>query len=291
MSSSTSRVGLTTPLRAYASALQWRLLLLWLAGLLLPTAILTLPISGMLSRHMDNSVHSLALAQRLDVNAFADMLGVLRAISPVLGNASLLATIVALLLSPLLTGMAITAVRAGRAPGFGDLLRGGVSEYGRLFRLLLVGILPMIVAFVIATAAYGYLGERDLEAIVPADVKTLGWLALAATLFAFLIAHASVEAARAQFAADGQLRSAFRAWGRGLKQLLRRPFATLGQYLLVTAIGLAIAGALAVWRINIPHANSLGLAGAFALAQLIVLSTAWMRTARLYALTEVVRSR
>jgi hypothetical protein len=106
----------------------------------------------------------------------------------------------------------------------------------------------------------------------------------------FVLAQAIVESGRAAFVADTGLRSATRAFGRGIMQLLRRPFSTLTSYVLISVIGYAIALALGVGRIHTPAVGFAGLVLAVLLAQLVVLVIGWVRVARLYALAEVARS-
>jgi len=99
-----------------------------------------------------------------------------------------------------------------------------------------------------------------------------------------------VESGRAAFIADGNLRSSTRAFGRGFMQLLRRPFSTLLCYLLISAIGYAVALALGVGRVHTPALGVTGLVLAILLAQLVVLVLGWVRVARVFALAEVARS-
>lgn len=58
---------------AARAALQWRLLLLWLACLLLPAALAALPVWMLLARELDHSVHVPALARALDMIALTDL--------------------------------------------------------------------------------------------------------------------------------------------------------------------------------------------------------------------------
>ena len=50
-----------------ARAFQWRLLLLWTLGLLVPTFVVTLPFAQLLAERLDHSVHVQALATRFDI--------------------------------------------------------------------------------------------------------------------------------------------------------------------------------------------------------------------------------
>jgi hypothetical protein len=280
------KAGFGTFFRAAGAALQWRLMLLWLIALLVPTAIATYPVSAALGPQLDNSLLAAGLATGFDTAAFTDVMMSLSDVQPALMAAIFTGLVLTLLLGPLMTCMVSTAIRSGRKPGFAELLQGGVVEYGRQFRVLLIGGIVVILAATAGMGLMGLVGKGAAKAIVETELDTKAMWASIAAVVMFAIAMAVLDAARAQFAADSTLRSAFRAYGRGLKQLLRRPIATLGLFVLITVIGLALAALFGVWRIS---AGSV-LVG-FLLAQLIALSTAWMRTARLYALTEVATSR
>ena len=65
--------GLKGLLHALRPALQWRLLLLWLLALLLPTLVAALPVWSMLGAAFDRSAHAHALARSLDLVAIADL--------------------------------------------------------------------------------------------------------------------------------------------------------------------------------------------------------------------------
>jgi hypothetical protein len=106
-----------------------------------------------------------------------------------------------------------------------------------------------------------------------------------------LLAHATVDSARALLGNDRRRRSAFLAWWHGCKLLVRRPLAVFGAYLVVTLIGLAIAALLALARVHVPALGTGGTLGALALGQLLVLVLGWMRNARLFALMAVARER
>jgi hypothetical protein len=60
--------------------------------------------------------------------------------------------------------------------------------------------------------------------------------------------------------------SPVKAWWRGLRLVFARPVATLGSYMLITAVGLILLALLGIARINSPHATFSGshFASAFA---------------------------
>jgi len=106
----------------------------------------------------------------------------------------------------------------------------------------------------------------------------------------FVLAHAMVDSARAAFIVDPGLRSATRALGRGLMQLLRRPLGTLLSYVIVGAIGSAVALAFGVARLQTTAVGLGGFLLALLFTELAVLAVGWMRVARLFALAAVGRS-
>lgn len=276
-------------LHALRPALQWRLMLLWLLALLLPTLVAALPLWRMLGAAFDRSVHAPGMARRLDLVAITDVIGLHGQHAASLAAGGLVALVMTLLLSPLLTGAAITAARAPAPLGFAALAAGGVRAYGRLIRMLVWAIVPLGFAVflggVAIDAAADYAGSSALEA--PANHAALAATVVAAALA--LLAHATLDAGRAVLALDRRRTSAVLAWGSGLRLLARRPFAMLGFYLAITAGGLALAAALAVARLNLPALGAGSFAGGLVLAQLAVLVLAWMRCVRLFGLMELAR--
>ncbi|WP_426322243.1 hypothetical protein [Pseudoduganella sp. R-43] len=276
---------LTTNLKhAARAALQWRLMLIWLIAMLLPTALLALPIWNSLAPLLDNSVRAPELARALDGLAFTDISAELRRNAVSLQAGGIAALVLTLLLSPFLTSAIVTAGRAQQTATLRELCAGGVAEYPRMFRMLLWAIVPLGVAFALggalAEAAENYAGKAVLEA------DAARWQLAATVVTALLVAltNLTLDAGRAQLAIDRRRTSAVKAWWRGVKLLLRRPVAMLGAYTALTAGGLLLAAVLAVARLNVAGSNAALLVAAFVLAQLIALAMAWMRAARLFAL-------
>lgn len=285
-----ARYRAATAVRACRAALQWRLLVLWLAVLLIPTGLSTLPVWQLLSASIDHSVHAAELATRLDLAAIADLVTTNERAPTGIGIGGRLALLVTFVLSPLLSGMTIHAARAPQVPGFGELLRGGLQEYPRLLRTLLWALVPMGAAAALAAAGF-FAAHKHAETAVlesSADHASLAAVILAALLF--VIADASIDAGRAVLAADRRRTSAVKAWWAGCELVFTRKRAALGTYLGITLPGLALAAAFAVARLNVPALGIGGFIAAFVLTQLAVVSLAWMRSARLFAMLELVRS-
>jgi hypothetical protein len=286
-------VGVRTALRAALGrrgALQWRLLACWALLLLLPTLVATLPLWQMLSASLDHSPYAARLAERLDMIAFADLIGAAKdRHAPALGAGGIVGLMLTLLLSPLLSGMAVAAARAQQAPGFGALLAAGVQWYPRLVRMLVWSIVPLGVAGLLGAGAYRLAGKAAGTALLESAAQRASHLAMLATVVLLVLAHATVDAGRAVLASDHRRTSAVAAWWRGCGLLLRRPLALLGTYVVVTTVGLVVAGVLALARTRVPALGTLGTIGAVVLAQCVVLVLGWMRAARLMALAALVR--
>lgn len=269
------------------AAMQWRLLLLWTAWMLIPTAIVALPAWQLLGESLDYSVHADALARQLDMTALADLMAVYEKNSTALTLFGGMALIATLLISPLLSGMVLAAARAPVTPGFGALTRGALEVYPRMLRMLVWAVAPLGVALLLGEAAVDAANDYGARAIVAADADLAFWAATAVAALLFVLAHASVDAGRAAMAIAPSRRSAVKAWWSGCLMLARRPFATLGVYLFITGVGLGLATLLGLARLNLSGASLAGFVGALALTQLMVGVIGAMRIARLFALTEL----
>lgn len=277
-------------LRAPLAAMQWRLLLLWLLFLLLPTLVVALPFWHGMRGLLDHSTHAAQWAQRLDGLVFADVMHGLGDAGDWLHGAGLAATLLALLIAPFLTGMTVAAGRAGRRLGFGQLMQGGVVEYGRMFRLALWALLPYAIALGVAAALFGMANKHAQHAVLQSQADAALQVARWGCAIVLVLAHALAESSRAAFIADTGLHSATRALGRGCMQLLRRPFSTLLSYLLLGAVAWALTLAFGVARLHRPPLGVGDFLLALLLTELVALAIGWGRIARLFALAEVGRS-
>lgn len=283
------RVDSGAVVRAPFAAMQWRLLLLWVFLLWLPTAIVSLPFWLALSSTIDHSIHVGEWASRFSATMFGDALSTMGGSTWFRGTA-LLGTVLTLFMMPFLNGMAIGAGRAGRRLGVTHLLQCGVVEYGRMFRMMLWSILPYAVSVALIGALMGMVGNIKDDAVLQSQADSAAHMVWIVVVVLFVLAHAIVESGRAAFIADPNLRSATRAFGRGFMQLLRRPISTLLSYAVISLIGYAAALALGVARVNTPAIGAAGLVLAILLTQLVVLAIGWAHVARLFVLAEVGRS-
>jgi hypothetical protein len=284
------RFGIGRALRAAGAALQWRLLLWWALLLLLPALAAALPVWQMLSASLDRSVYAGQLAARLDMIAIGDLVGsIAERWGPALGAGGLVALVLTLLLSPLLSGMTIAAARAPARLGMSALLAGGAQEYGRMLRMLVWAAIPLGIAGALAGAAFHAAGNTAATAVLESDAVHASRVATLVAALLLLLVHATIDAGRALLGSERRRTSAVLAWWGGVKLLLRRPLALLGSYLVITALGLAIAALLALARLQVPALGAGGTVAAFLLTQLTVLALGWMRSARLFALIALAR--
>lgn len=271
-------------------ALQWRLLVLWAVGVLLPTWIAVLPVRMALSERLDYSVHAKAIAERFDL---AWMLEAFKPLVQEQGAAinagGITAVILTLLLSPWLTGMVVASIRAGQTLRFGNLLQFGLREYGRMARMLLWAIVPLGVAFGLAAPVRKWAEHQGDTAILQANADNASLIATIVLAVLVVFAHATLEAGRAQLAIDPSRRSAVKAWWRGVKLFFRRPVAVLVVYLGTMLIGEGLAFAFGLARTHVSAASIGGALVGVLIVQLVVAMIAWGRIARLYGLSALAR--
>lgn len=126
------RVDAGSLVRAPFAAMQWRLLLVWVVLLLIPTAVVSLPLWKSLGGLLDHSVHAPAWAQSFHAEMFSDVIRQMGKNHDWLNGAGLAGLVITALLLPLLHGMVVASGRSGRTLGFGHLLQSGLIEYGRM---------------------------------------------------------------------------------------------------------------------------------------------------------------
>jgi hypothetical protein len=280
--SARARGGLSALMAALADGLRWRVLLWWSIALAVPALIALLPIWSSLQSQFAHSPRSAAIAAMHDLPL---MFEGLRGMSGDFGNfglATVVAAAISLLLSPWLTGMVVASIRQGRSLGMGELAHGGLSEYGRMFRMLLWSAIPMGIALGVGAAIFGALGKQAKDAILASDVARASNIGLGVMVVLALVAHATVEAGRGWLAADIGLRSVIRAWWRGLKLLVRRPLSCFGVYLGTAIAGYGLALGLVWLRSRTGGPGMGGFVLGLVVTQCLVAMLAYARVARLH---------
>ena len=273
-----------------ASALQWRLLLLWVLGLLLPTLVATLPLWRALAARIDQSTMAADLASRFHLTSLLEaVMPVFRDSGASLLGGGLSALLLALLLSPWLSGMVVTSIRAGQPLNFAHLLQGGLREYGRMLRMLLWAVIPLGVLAGIGSLPMGWADKQAGHAVLEATADNAQTVATVVLAVLLVFGHATVEAGRAVIAADASRRSVVKAWWSGLRMVLRRPLATAIVYIGSMLPGYAIALGLGALRTQLNAGTGVGFVAGLVVVQLAVAAVAWSRASRLYGLGELAR--
>lgn len=267
--------------RGLRGALQWRLLLLWALATLVCALIGALPAWGWLGTLFGHSVHATAVAGGEAPALVLEALTQRDAPTSLLGASSMGAGLLMLVLSPLLVGATVSAIRARTRLGFGDLLRGGIGEYGPMLRMLLWSAVPLGIALAAGSGILAANAAAHKQAVVAAELDAGRYAAMAVGGVLFVLAHASLEAGRGWLAADGRLRSALKAWWRGVKLLRRRPLAVLGVYLGTTLAGLLLVALLLLARPYLGDGGMPALLLGLLLSSAVAAALAWSRIARL----------
>jgi hypothetical protein len=268
----------------------WRIILLWVGLTLIATAVVSLPLGSWLSAQLDHSAYGGAWANTFNVTEVRELVVNATDMAPMLQGALVISLLLTLVFSPFLTGMVVASSREQQVLGFVALVQGGAREYGRMLRTLLWSVVPLGIAGAIGAWALHMVDKRAETAVLESQVSREHLLCIMVLTALLIVAHASVEAGRGQFALDLQRRSAVKAWWRGLRLVFARPVATLGSYVLITAVGLILLALLGIARINSPHATFSGFLVSLALTELIAVAAIWMRIARLLALIQIARA-
>ncbi|MCV2362366.1 hypothetical protein LNV23_02755 [Paucibacter sp. DJ1R-11] len=268
-------------------ASQWRLLLLWLLALALPWLLALLPLWRALAAQLDQSLAARVLVERFELPVLAEALMGLGqngfAASALFSSVLLLA-----LLLPWLSGSLIAVVRAPLPLGFQALLLGGLREYGRMSRLWLWALCLLGAVAAMGGGLMHWLGEKTALMQLETEADRWSRAVLLFTGLLFLLAHASLDAARARLALEPQRRSVLKAWRLATRDLWRQPRRLLG-YLLITALGLLVAVLIGLLRAQLAPVGPGSQLLALALGQLLVLALVWMRCARVFALAAAGR--
>ncbi len=262
---------------ALGRALQWRLWLLFVAASLMCALVAGLPAFTWLASVLDHSVHAGSIASGKAPALLADALMARNSPLPLLGESNTIATVLMLLLSPLLAGATVAA-------GFGELMRGAISEYGPTLRMLAWSVIPLGGALLVMSVIVAANESAHQDATLASEAATGRSIGLWIGGLLFVLAHASLEAGRGWLATDGRLRSALKAWWRGVKLLGKRPFAVLGVYLVTTLAGLVLVALLLLLRPYLGHGSVVALVLGLLLSSAIAAALAWSRIARLFGM-------
>ncbi|MES1176686.1 MAG: hypothetical protein ABUL62_20350 [Myxococcales bacterium] len=276
--------------QALVLGFDYRVLLLWVLGTLVPALIAALPIWRSLAYALDLSPLSPDIARHFDALVFADLTSRFRALRPAHEAAVGVAAACFVLISPLLSAAMLATAEGGRQNGFVPLLQRALAWYGRSFRLWLVTLLPvgalLAISGWLSKTASGY-GER---ATLESRASLAGHAALAVTLVLVALLHVTVEAGRAELIASPQRRSVLWAWLTGARKAMARPLATLALYWAPSVLSFAVAAVLLAVRVHAIGVSWLGFGLGALFTQLAVAAIGWGHLSRLIALSNLFRA-
>lgn len=275
---------------ALRAGVSWRLILLWILVTSISTACLGLPIGQILAQKLDHSVHAAEWAQRLDVLMIFDLGYAEQSELPAISGSAELTALLLFILIPLLNAAFVASARAVTPLRLGELIRQSLRQYGPMFRMMFMALLPLIIAGVVEWATMKGVKHYGEHAILAADVDHLKWAALAVSALVFVWANATIDAGRASLALHPDKRSAIKAWWRGLKLVVRHPLRSLALYIVITGIAAILLALIGAVRLHMSATSSWGFLLAVLVTQLLVAVTAWMHYARLFGMLELTRA-
>ena len=274
---------------ALRGAMQWRIWLLWIVATGMCALIGALPVWNWLGGVLDYSLLGGAIATGKAPPLLIEAMMSRDTPMAVLVGGIKFATVLMLLISPMLAGATIAASRSRATLGFGDLLRGGIAEYGPMLRMLIWSVIPLGIAVMAITVIMGANESAHENAVLATDLDTGRNIAFIVGGILWVLAHASLEAGRGWLAADGRLRSALKAWWRGFKLLCRRPVAVLAVYLVTTVAGLLLALVMVALREHLDPSTGIGFVLAMLAGFGITAALAWSRIGRLFGMQSLAQ--
>jgi hypothetical protein len=275
----------------FRRATRWRLLLLCALLSVVPAALATLPIWRLLSGLLDHAPRAALLAAGLEGTWLPDLARALvenpsgQAVPGwVLGS-----LVVAVFFAPALSGAMLAEAGSEYPLRFRPLLTGAGRYYGRMFRMTLVGAIPLGAAG-LAAALVSKSTEKAIAGMVTeaAAASRQRW-ALVAIGALFFVAHLTMDAGRARMAAQPDRRSALKAWFSGTWLVLRRPFLALGVGLAGALAGPVLGLAVMAIRERLPAGPRWSVVAGVLLAQVAAMAVGWGRAVRLAGLTRLSR--
>jgi hypothetical protein len=275
----------------FRRATRWRLLVLLAILSAIPAALATLPVWQFLSEALDHAPRAALLAAGLDASLLPDLaqLAADTGAGAAIRGGFLSALVVALLLGPIGAGATLAEAGSDHALKVRPLLTGAGRFYGRMFRTAVVAVLPLGLAG-LAIAGVGKLARLSAEkAVTEAAAASQVRGSVAVGLVIFFLAHLTLDAGRARFAARPERKSALLAWFAGAWLVLRHPIHAVAIGLAGLAAGpLTALGVMAI-RERLPAGPRGSLVAGVLLAQVAAAAVGWGRAVRIAGLTRLAR--
>lgn len=277
---------------AFARGAQWRYLLVYVVGTLIPALVLFAPVHGFLETLFDHSTREAGLVPALDSAAFFEILK--QANSPegpdLHGAVHTMALSGLFLVGPVLAGAAAAVAERGTPPRLRELLGAAGAYYPRMLRMVFVSVVPLGIAIALSAAALHFAHKSEAHAVFETEATRTSVLAGIGVAVLVWLALSTVEVGRAVLVAEPKRRSAFLAWWRGVRFFARRFFGVLALCGLTTLAPLAIAAGLTALRLRLNVTGPALIAMEFVVAQGAIAVLGWGRSSRLAGLVDMLRA-
>jgi hypothetical protein len=275
----------------FRRATRWRLLLLCALLTAVPAALATLPIWRLLSGLLDHAPRAALLAAGLEGTWLPDLARALVE-SPsgqavpgwVLGS-----LVVAVFFAPALAGAMLAEAGSAHPLRLRPLLTGAGRYYGRMFRMVVVGAIPLGLAGLGAALISKGAEAAVARVVTEAAAVSLQRWALVAMGALFFVAHLTMDAGRARMAAQPDRRSALVAWLSGSWLVARRPVHAAAVGLSGALAGPVLGLAVMAVRERLPAGPRWAVVAGVLLAQVAAMAVGWGRAVRLAGLTRLSR--
>ncbi|MFO0582103.1 MAG: hypothetical protein U0229_07525 [Anaeromyxobacter sp.] len=271
----------------FARGSRWRVLALFSGLALLPSIAGVAPLWAYLAKRLDAWPGAAALEGGFSTPIVMEVLFDGENLSRSITYGLAAALVLALLVGPWSAGAALAEARAAEPMRMRGLLASAGDLWGRMVRTLLVAAIPLGVAAAIAGGIVKAAEEAAKKVTLESAADARTRAALAAAAVVVFLAHLTLDAGRAHFAAEPGRRSAFLAWVAGAWLVIRRPVATIVVGAVGTGLALAVAAALLALRGRLPLWPAWSTVIGFVLATLATAAVAWGRSTRLAALAEL----
>jgi hypothetical protein len=278
---------------AFRRGAQWRYLLVYVVGTLLPALVICAAVHGFLEGLLNHSTRASELVPALDSAAFFEILKQLGAPEgPDLHGATHTMVLFALfLVGPALAGAAAVVADRDAPPRLREMLAAAGAYYPRMLRMVFVSLVPLGIAGALSALILHLAHQSDAHAVLETDATRTSLIAGIGVAVLVWLALSTVEVGRAVLVADPQRRSAFLAWWRGVRFFTRRFPSVLGICLVTTLAALALALALTALRLRLIVTGPAAIALEFLVAQGAIAVLGWGRSSRLAGLVAMLRAK
>lgn len=272
-------------------ATRWRLLLLCALFTAIPAALATVPVWRFLDGMLAHAPRAELLARGLEGSWLPDLARALGESPQARGMPGwiLSALGVAFLLAPALAGAVLAEAGSGRPLPFRLLLTGAGRYFARMVRTAIVGVIPLGLAGAIVWAISNRTSRSVASAVTEASASASVRLAIAAGALVLVVAHLTLDAGRAGFAAQPHRRSALLSWFRGTWLVVRHPVRSAAIALTGLILGPGLGLLVMAVRERLPARPGWAVVAGVLLAQVAAMAVGWGRAVRVAALVRLVR--